>query len=657
MKKSINLFLIILFPVLTFSQGIRNDGATIIVASNSYIVVDGGSNGNYINNDDGKIDIDGTIIIEGDFTNNAANNVFINTNDENGKVIFAGTTQSIISDEADLSNYIDFENVTINSGSSTTLSVVADNASAMTVNGILDVVGTFTLASPDNENISSSLITGTDVGDITGTGTININRFFKVSGRWQYISAPMANQSSNIFTENSGSGNFNPNLYDYNEAYNETTNPTDIVYANYDTPGNGYSFYLAWNQYQNDENDDKSLKVGNGEKTGYITYNENNLNLEPTFSSVPSDLNHNTSYSPLTSWNNNDGQQGTPSLYYYDGWNLIGNPYPCALDWAAIHSGTTNINGCVYMWDGDNGNYVYYGGGTSYLFDDAPPQTLNSDANAQYIPAMQSFFVKATASPTFTIPANARVHNNNQMYKNTNNKTPSFDYIKLQVDVNGQKDQALIRFFEEATEEVDNSFDALKMYSTTDGLPQIYSLVNTTGIDIPVAINSLPFNEYIEYKQVPLGIVVKQNGYYTFSAAEINTNYFNKLYFIDANNGNTIYTDLTLTPSYTIYLEAGEEIRDKFSILATNSTIDINDVLNNTTTVNIYSYNKIVYLTIPNIDATNGTVYIYDAVGRIIFTDKVNSSVNEYQLNVATGTYVVKYINQNEIFIEKIVIK
>lgn len=633
MRKTFILFLGLL-PVFAFGQGLYNNGAKIVVETGATVYIDGGSNGNYVNANGGEIDIDGTIVVEGDFTNNAANNVFINTGSD-GEVVFAGGTQTITSP---IAHYVDFEKVTINSGSSTSL--VA--ASGMTTNGTLDINGTFTLETPSDETVGGSLITATGAAGVTGTGTLNINRFFKTNGRWQYVSVPMTGQQSDIFTTGSS---FNPNFYTYNEAFNQTesTDPSNIAYSNYDY-GSGYNFWEAWDQVQSDE----ATTVTMNPAIGYITYNDLNVNANFT-TSTPSDINNDGSYSPAVSYTLNDC--GNIATDFYDGWNLIGNPYQSALNWNDANWTKTNITGTVYMWDGDAGNYIYYENDASHL--QGTGQTLNSDANGQYIPAMQSFMVKATAaSPTLTIPNQARVHNDNQMYKGENN-VPEFDYIKLQVETNGQSDQTIVRFFEEATESVDDEFDAYKMYATTPGLPQIYSIVNQ-GTEIPVAINSLPIDEYVDYKQVPLGIVVKQNGEYVFTAAELNTNYFDKIYLIDKGDPeNIVYTDLLLTPNYSVYLEAGE-LRDRFSLLGVTSTTDIDDVEGNSTDVNIYSYEQTVYISIPDIEETNGNVEIYDALGRNIYTNVANSTYNEYQLNVAPGTYIVKYFTQNNTYIRKI---
>ena len=96
----------------------------------------------------------------------------------------------------------------------------------------------------------------------------------------------------------------------------------------------------------------------------------------------------------------NDGAI-SPALTYTlagsSGWNLVGNPYPSAIDWDMVSS-MTGLDNAVYVWDNANQNYKEWVAGVGDLTDGI-------------IPAMQGFFVKANAaSPTLTFQNSQRVH-------------------------------------------------------------------------------------------------------------------------------------------------------------------------------------------------------------------------------------------------------
>ncbi len=95
------------------AQGIVNNGASIVLANNPSVYIDGGSNGNYTNQNAGQIESDGTILLEGNWTNNGSSDVFTNI-DNQGEVDFVGATAQIIGG----SHQTNFENINVNNSGS-----------------------------------------------------------------------------------------------------------------------------------------------------------------------------------------------------------------------------------------------------------------------------------------------------------------------------------------------------------------------------------------------------------------------------------------------------------------------------------------------------------------------------------------------------------
>ena len=173
------LILIAFFAVtsVALSQGIINNGASLIITSGANVYIDGDANGGYTNNGAGEIDSDGTIALEGNWINDGSTNVFIN-NDNTGNVTFVGTTNQEIGGSAKTI----FENTTINNGQTVYLTQDADiNYNLTLTSGKLDlkdkIVDLGTTGDIVNETETNS-ITSTDGNGIVGnnTGTIIAHR-------------------------------------------------------------------------------------------------------------------------------------------------------------------------------------------------------------------------------------------------------------------------------------------------------------------------------------------------------------------------------------------------------------------------------------------------------------------------------------------------
>ncbi len=620
MKKIFILFVLIAVAGFIFAQGgITNNGAVITVNSGTYVVVDNG--GGYFNetngSNHGKIDLDGVLQIEGNFENNvtdANEHVFTNT-DGTGTIIFAGTVdQHILNTTANA--YIDFENLTVNKTSGT---VFVDDGSAATVEGDLTVTaGTFRLSSPtDGEGPSGSLITK---GNVSGTGNLYVDRHFETNGRWQYISIPVNNATDDLFDNTGNSHPFNANLYSYNESYDAATDPPNTNYSNWSNTT--YQLYNAWTQVAVDGSSVALAHDG----TGYITRNE--LELDISFGGSPSNLNNDASYTPAVSYTLNDGNGG-----YYDGWNILGNPYPCALDFTAFS--LNNMNNCLYMWDGDVGNYKYYNnGGTTY---DDGSNIVNGAS--QYIPAMQSFAIKATSSssPSVTIGYAARTHNTQQMWKSSKD-APNYgqtQFIRLKTQDGDFIDETVVRFIDGSDEGFDNDYDAYKMFPTNPPV-MIYSLI--TNPEMPVAINTLPSEDI--GTSIPLGFIGAESGTYTIIAEDLVFDAGTDVKLIDTYENKEV--DLYEGAEYTFSFDGGE-VRDRFYLFSATSDVtnpdeDTNDILSS----DIWSSHKKIYIAIKSNKLIDANVKVYDVLGRTVIDKNVNGTYNIIDIPGASGTYFVK---------------
>lgn len=140
--------------------GFVNNGCIITLGSDDVIYINGDGDGDFTNkyfNGNGKVDSDGTIILEGDWNNLAYDSVFINT-DADGNVVFKGTTAQTLGG----SKLTDFENLTINNSAGVNLDEnIIINQILTFSNGEIVTGATDTVIV---ENTSETAIASQDVG-------------------------------------------------------------------------------------------------------------------------------------------------------------------------------------------------------------------------------------------------------------------------------------------------------------------------------------------------------------------------------------------------------------------------------------------------------------------------------------------------------------
>ncbi len=182
-----------------------------------------------------------------------------------------------------------------------------------------------------------------------------------------------------------------------------------------------------------------------------------------------------------------------------EGWNLLGNPYPCAIDWDNTSAWTrTNVDDVFHIWDpnsGASGGYYTYASG------------IASDArdNGSIITSGQGFFVKANAvNPTMSITENAKV---SAMYVASNFRKAQPSYVTLKVSTqNGDVDYTTIRL--DATDGLMNNAPkmantTLNVYTKNDRGDESYAIKAVNGsvnFEVPIFIESSKATSAYEVK-------------------------------------------------------------------------------------------------------------------------------------------------------------
>jgi len=216
------------------------------------------------------------------------------------------------------------------------------------------------------------------------------------------------------------------------------------------------------------------------------------------------------------------------------GFNMIGNPYPCALDWGTAYSGSGMVrtNVAPTIWVFNPVTYQY----DTYLSTSATTGTATGNAS-RYVASGQGFIVQATAaSPKLTISEYAKaVLNNNgvagtgavpaaaQMTgSNLLMGSPVQDFVpqalrlKLAAD-SISYDDIVISFNANANRIYDPNQDAKYI----PGIGASEGLASFSSDDIKLSINSVPLPIMDTREEIKLHVVGSKSGVYTFKRTEL----------------------------------------------------------------------------------------------------------------------------------------
>ncbi|MBK6964155.1 MAG: T9SS type A sorting domain-containing protein [Bacteroidales bacterium] len=451
---------------------------------------------------------------------------------------------------------------------------VEPNAS-LTLNSLISLeVSGFILNSSANNDATGSFIN--NGGTLTVNGTSNVKRWLS-GGEHHIISNPLRNTielSSIIYQGNPGW------IYRYNEPTAEWVNMWGLLEDVYV----GYGYLLNYT---------------NNQLLSFISTNAQPFNI-------------NSTVAPTLTFSNSNG------------WNLVGNPFPSAIDWLGSGWTKTNI---------DNGIYFYNGTGYSSFVNG-----IGVNGGTQFIPASQGFFVHANAaSPRLTIPRASAVHSNQQYYKETE---ATDNILRLTLSGNGYNDETAIRFANEASSSFDVDFDAYKLMSLNVEVGQIYS-----KSDADYSINTLP--ELASEVEVPVSVMIGVDGEYTIHASDLGTFSENVAIYLEDTELNTI-VNLNDSPSYSFSAIAGTS--DRFKVLF-NTSSGINDPASNGF---VYASGKNVF-----IENLAGDAMIYNLSGQLITSQRIAAGdMNIINLhNASEGVYVVKVLNSNGSIVSKVLVK
>jgi hypothetical protein len=302
--------------------------------------------------------------------------------------------------------------------------------------------------------------------------------------------------------------------------------------------------------------------------------------------------------------------------------NLIGNPYPSAIDADAFLTANTNLGGTLYFWThnsddtlGDNSvvDYVYWngmGGLGSCTGCTAPDGNIASG---------QGFFSQAIASGNITFTNEMRIStsgDNDLFYKTTAKKRPNEkDRIWLNVTSGVKFSQMLFGYHPNATLGKDRLYDAERSIGG-QGLS-----LNSILEDKSYAIQGK--NIFMGYEELALSIDSDATGEHIIEIDHLE-GVFNKVPLVIKDNTMDIEHDLS-KGAYSFNIDISGEYTDRF-VLKIGEKENVEE---ETSYVRIYVKNK--FLKIKSKVIVKG-VRIYDIHGKEIF--RTNKSAKRYSMKL-----------------------
>lgn len=477
------------------------------------------------------------------------------------------------------------------------------------------------------------------------TATINANNYFNVQGN--------LNINGDIVVENDGSlVQINDNAVNTgNILYERNVNIRRLDYVFWSSPINGFniddlsplspsSTIFKW---------DSAIANSNGglgnwvsatgdimlEGKGYIIRApsgfDNNTPQQFTGNFTNGTPNNGIITVPISRGNftglDYTGTNGTTITRYDDNWNLIGNPYPSAIDVLDFLTLNTNIEGSVRIWTHETSpntgiSSPFYG---QFVSNYTPSDFITYNGLGTIsgpvgfngkIAGGQGFMINMldglaiTENIVFNNSMRFKNYDNSQFYKTTNSNDNLIDRIWLDiVDSNNLSDRTLIGYIEGATNQKDRLFDAV---SGTLNDFKIYSLLDSDRMIIQG--REFPF---IENDEVKIGYIVPNQGNYKVAIAALDGIFAeNQIIYLEDKELNLVY-NITENP-YSFSSESGE-FKDRFVLKYINSNLN-NDLFSSTNADYIIDSSQ--NITVKSLNGnTIQEVTIYNALGQLIFSD------------------------------------
>jgi len=606
-----------LFSGIAECNNLEISNMNLVVEGDQDLIIHGNltidSEGTLDADDDDDTTQDGNIFVQGNWTNADKAN-FI---EGNSTVIFNGDEpQTVTCNDSDTE---EFYNLTI------------DNSEGVVfTSGNIHAANDLTIENSPSINITDGHYL------LAGNSLVN-NTDITIENQGSLVQTEPVTNNENI----SGTGSFTMNktslpmshYYDY-VYWSSPIYATDLNFA--EVVADAWRYYAFDPAYQPNatypgwvyKEDTDTFVVGEGYAISAPTNQADNTALSVSFHKNAAPFNNGQKDIALKIYDDNNGADGD------DDFNLIGNPYPSAIDFNVFATENTNIQGAYYAWtncmdlDADghhqDAGYAVYSAGA----DGVSTQSAcggNGVAAEQYIASGQAIMVEAINTGTISFKNSYRVLYNNDNFINRP-AAQSYDRIWLNLTNDaGAFNQIAIGFYDDATNDYDRMFDA---YALDNGYGQnFYSLSADTKLNIQ-GLSSLQDEE----REVPIGYSVDEEGVINIHINKIEgiLNDYN-IYLKDAEL-NLIHN---LKEADYVTTSVSGVFDDRFILLFSPQVTNVEENMVDPNAILLIKKDNGLFTLLTTQNTLIDAVRVYDLSGKLLFNQ---SGINKlsYKLNLSS---------------------
>lgn len=473
-----------------------------------------------------------------------------------------------------------------------------------------------------DENGTGSLLASTP---FSGT----VQRYIPNDFHWHFLSSPVSSQ--NIWPE------FAPDTLDGKSMGTAPWN-WDFYYWN---PKANISNQLYW----------VNLRKTDG------TYNANPIDQSGSgagFGSVIPKFEAGRGYLVAYSdgWNQNSG---SPQIHQFTGtiqsgnisrtilndanqFNLVGNPYPSAVDWSNndgwTRDGLAASGGGYDYWifNDQSGNYG--------VFNSSDVDGFGTLGTSRYIASMQAFFVTAASSGSLTFKDAARVHADQEWLKQSSESINALR-LKLSTTSSSYRDEVMIKVDPSYTQGGSPKFwsiyqEAPELYVAHDD--QLYSIAR--------------FPDLNENSTLFVGVKPGSSGTFTLQALGGDQFHYSKSVVLeDLKSGAT--QDLKLNPAYSFSASPQDEpIRFKLHF---GGPFGI-EPITISSSFTVVAKREMIQVSLDEIPSHAVEVTLYSMLGECMLTASGSTSLITIPVHLESGCYIIQVKSDKGVESKKVVI-